>query len=555
MKLQIARSLVLLSLICVPSFLSAQSTYLQQGSKENILLERLEIKAQKDTVLNFSHIKPFNRKWWVNRLEAIQADSIPVSLTPIDRYNIERALLNNLEWVSRGKEQMQSKKSLWNTFFKTPANMIEVDQPDFFLSVNPVLQFQYGRETDNDEAVTLNSRGIVARGLISRRIGFYTYLVETQERGPSFFRSQVETFRAVPGAGFYKPFKTTGYDYFDARGGVNFNIVKNLDFQFGYDRQNLGNGYRSLYLSDASNNYLFANLNLKVWRLNYVAKTMQLTSQYSRGLADSIFPKKYAAIHHISFNAPKWLTIGLFEGIVFGRKNDFEFAYLNPIIFLRPVEQNMGSGDNAFVGVDFKANVAKRLQFYGKVNFDEFNLREIRAGNGWWANKWAMQLGGKYIDAFGIRNLDLQAETNWIRPFTYSHNDTVANYTHYNQPLAHPLMSNVREFIGIARYQPAPKWYIHGKLIAWQQGSDTASRNFGNNIFRDSDTRAGDYGFEFGSAVQRNGINGSLWVSYEWKENFFIEGSVMTRKLTGIDARTTANLGIRWNMHRREYDY
>jgi hypothetical protein len=282
---------------------------------------------------------------------------------------------------------------------------------------------------------------------------------------------------------------------------------------------------------------------------------MQLTSQYSRGVADSIFPKKYVAIHHISFNAPKWLTIGLFEGIVFGRKNDFEFAYLNPIIFLRPVEQNMGSGDNAFVGVDFKANVAKRLQFYGKVNFDEFNLSEIRAGNGWWANKWAMQLGGKYIDAFGIRNLDLQAETNWIRPFTYSHNDTVANYTHYNQPLAHPLMSNVREFIGIVRYQPAPKWYIHGKLIAWQQGSDTASGNFGNNIFRDSDTRAGAYGFEFGSAVPRNGFNGSLWVSYEWKENFFLEGSLMARKLTGIDTRTTANLGIRWNMHRREYDY
>lgn len=542
-------------LLYAPSVASAQSSYFQQGSKENILLERLEIKAQKDTVLNFSHIKPFNRKWWVNRLEAIKADSIPVSITPIDKYNIDRSLMNNLEWVTRGKEELQSKKSLWNTFFKTPANMIEVDQPDFFLSVNPVLQLQYGKETDNDEAVMLNSRGIVARGLISRRIGFYTYLVENQERGPSHFRNQVETYRAVPGAGFYKPFKTNGYDYFDARGGVNFNIAKYIDFQFGYDRQHLGNGYRSLYLSDNTNNYLFANLNLKIWRLNYVAKTMQLTSQYSRGLADSIFPKKYAAIHHISFNAPKWLTLGLFEGIVFSRKNDFEFAYLNPIIFLRPVEQNMGSGDNAFVGVDFKANVAKRFQFYGQLNFDEFNLKEVRAGNGWWANKWALQLGGKYIDAFGVKNLDLQAETNWIRPFTYSHNDTVANYTHYNQPLAHPMLSNVREFIGIARYQPAPKWYLQGRMIAWQQGSDTASRNFGNNIFLDSDTRAGEYGFQFGSAVQRTGFNGSLWVAYEWKENFFIEANLMMRKLTGADARTTANLGIRWNMHRREYDY
>ena len=49
-----------------------------------------------------------------------------------------------------------------------------------------------------------------------------------------------------------------------------------------------------------------------------------------------------------------------------------------------------------------------------------------------------MQFGGKYIDAIGVKNLDLQAEINIIRPFTYSHNDTIANYTHYNQPLAHP---------------------------------------------------------------------------------------------------------------------
>jgi hypothetical protein len=553
MKLHYIRLFIILLL--ASEMVSAQSNYIQQGSKEYILLDRLEIKAQKDTVLNFSYIKPFNRKWWVNRLEAIRADSIPVNLTSIDKYNIQRALLNNLEWVTTDKEEFQSKKSLWNTFYKTPANMVEVDQKDFYLSVNPVLQLFYGGETDFDDPIMLNARGIVARGMVGRKVGFYTYLVENQERGPQQYRDFVAKYRAVPGAGFYKSFKTTGYDYFDARGGVNFNIAKYIDFQFGYDKQFLGNGYRSMFLSDFTNNYLYMNLNLRVWRLNYVAKTMQLTSQYERGSSDSIFPKKYAAIHHISFNAPKWLTIGLFEGIVFGRLNDFEFAYLNPIIFLRPVEQNMGSGDNAFVGLDFKANIAKRWQLYGQVNFDEFVLKEMRAGNGWWANKWSLQLGGKYVDAFGVKNLDLQAETNWIRPFTYSHNDSIANYTHYNQPLAHPLLANVQEFIGIARYQPAPKWYVQGKLIAWQQGSDTASKNFGNNIFLDSDTRPGDYGFNFGSAVKKNGMNGSLWVAYEWKENFFIEGNLMMRKFTGSDTRTTASLGIRWNMARREYDY
>ena len=112
------------------------------------------------------------------------------------------------------------------------------------------------KESDNDEMLFVNTRGIVARGLIAHKIGFYTYLADNQERAPTFVQNKINTFRAVPGAGFYKTFKTTGVDYLDGRGGVTFNIAKFVDFQFGYDKQFLGNGYRSLYLSDYANNYL-----------------------------------------------------------------------------------------------------------------------------------------------------------------------------------------------------------------------------------------------------------------------------------------------------------
>ena len=35
---------------------------------------------------------------------------------------------------------------------------------------------------------------------------------------------------------------------------------------------------------------------------------------------DKILDKKYAAIHHLSINATKWLNVGLFDAVVFGRK-------------------------------------------------------------------------------------------------------------------------------------------------------------------------------------------------------------------------------------------
>jgi hypothetical protein len=179
----------------------------------------------------------------------------------------------------------------------------------------------------------------------------------------------------------------------------------------------------------------------------------------------------------------KWLNVGLYEAVVFGRKDHFEFGYLNPIIFYRSIEFQNGSFDNSLAGLDLKANVAKKFQLYGQLVLDEFVLSEITKNRGYWANKWAIQAGVKYIDAFGISNLDLQLEHNRARPFTWSHNDSVANFTHYNQPLAHPLGANFSEYIGIARYQPAPKWLIVAKLIAYTQGRDSSSRSFGSNIF------------------------------------------------------------------------
>jgi len=62
-------------------------------------------------------------------------------------------------------------------------------------------------------------------------------------------------------------------------------------------------------------------------------------------------------------------------------------------------------------------------------------------------------------------------------------------------------------------------------------------------------------GYFFGVAKPVNGVNANLFLAYEWKENFFIETSLLVRKISGSATSTTASLGIRWNMGRREYDY
>ncbi len=103
--------------------------------------------------------------------------------------------------------------------------------------------------------------------------------------------------------------------------------------------------------------------------------------------------------------------------------------------------------------------------------------------NGWWGNKQGFQLGMKYIDLFSVKNLDLQLEANVMRPFVYSHNDSVANYSNYNQPLAHPLGANFDEYIAILRWQPGVKWNTTFKMIYYKQGLDSAGVNFEEQYF------------------------------------------------------------------------
>lgn len=572
--MQIIKSFFKLIFFVCPVSAFAQSTYLNQGAKEYHFIDRLEIKQQTNTNLNFSTLRPFSRKAIIQQAEFLDSarmgykdslgvdrykDMIGLSLTKVDEYNLRSLYMNNSEWVTGPKEDFVSKKPILKTFYKTKVNMLEVNNDNFFLALNPILQIQQGAERGNDDRIFLNTRGVSVRGLIAKRVGFSSVITENQERGPQFFQQRVNELRAVPGVGFYKTFKNTGVDYFDARGYITFNAAKFIDFQLGYDKNFIGNGYRSLFLSDWGNSYLFAKINTKIWKLNYQNIFMELMPQFKKS-GDKLLPRKYAAMHHLSMNVTKWLNVGLFEGVVFGRPDHFDFQYLNPIIFYRHIEGSVGSPDNAVAGLDFKANVAHRLQFYGQFLLDEFVLKQVRNNPTSWVNKFGLQAGVKYIDALGVNNLDLQFETNRVRPFTYSHNDTIANYTHYNQPLAHPLGANLQEFIGIVNYQPAPKWDIYARIIYFKQGLDSNGINFGGNIFRDYTTRITDDGFKVAGGRKATCFNAVLQLSYELKQNLLFDISLLQRNyeiagVTGKSNTTMVTAGLRLNMFKRNYDF
>ena len=232
--MQIIKSLSILLVFICPFIINAQTTYLPEGSKEYQFIDRLEIKQGQNTDINYSTLKPYSRRAIVQEAEYLDSARLGYSNSLTGRMHNKNGpaltlqrlmniiftayLMDNSEWVTGSKESFLSKKPVLKSFYVTKPNLLEVNVKDFFLAVNPVLSYQMSKESSNDENIFYNKRGVTARGVIANRIGFSTTLTDNQERGPLFFQSRVNSFHAVPGVGFYKTFKTTGYDYFDARG-------------------------------------------------------------------------------------------------------------------------------------------------------------------------------------------------------------------------------------------------------------------------------------------------------------------------------------------------
>lgn len=530
-------------------------------------IDRYEIKSGRVVPQVFTSVKPYKRKAIAAFVDSVQLRDNVFS-SSVDLYNYQYLRNDNWEW-SRSEDN-ESKKPVLKHLYKKKSDFLFTDLPEFDIHVNPVLYTSFGHDGQAGESLYLNSRGVEIRGMVDRKIGFYTFLTDNQARLPLYVRDGIAQNPVVPHEGFWKDFKDNGVDYFQARAYIDFDISKHIYMQFGNDKTFIGNGYRSLIFSDYAPPTLFLRTNVKVWKLNYLFQLNRVAADAPGSIGGSgagkrRYPEKFMAFHHASINIGKRFNLGFFESVVFSPKdslnnNTFDLSYLNPVIFYRAIEQQFGSSDNVILGMDFKWMVAKRLSAYGQVVFDEFLLDRLKEGNGWWANKFALQGGLKYIDVLGVNNLDAQLEVNVVRPYTYSHNTQYGSYTNYRQPFAHPLGANFKELIGIVRYQPIPKLNVIAKAIYSEIGRDTTGVNWGSDLLKSNATREQEFGNTIGQGLLTKVTYLDLTASYMLKHNLFIDMKLIRRdsaipQISGTNNTTITSLALRWNIGQRLYDF
>jgi hypothetical protein len=473
--------------------------------------------------------------------------------------------LSQDNWEFSKRKIPESKKPFLKSLYRRPGDFAHYEGEEFGIHLSPVIYLSGGTETDNERNPARLARGLVVRGSVDKKVGFYTYVTTSEVFFPSWVKSYAENNGAVPGEGFWKEYEGDGYSYFSALGHVSFQITKHIEIQAGHDRNFAGEGYRSFQISDFSNPYMFVKFNTKVWKFQLTNLWTQMTADvfYNRGRpTDGRYPQKYFAYNRLGFNVGKNLNLGFFSSIMTDKIN---FNYFNPFIFLRWVEQQGGTPDKVMLGLDAKWIFTPGMELYGQFALDEFVFTEFFEidGEGSKRNKYGAQLGYKYINVLGVNNLDFQFEWNQARPYTFQEKVDYQSYSNWRTPLTHPRGANFREFVGILRYQPLPRLDLNLTGFYQYFGADEdAETNWGGDVLKDrlEGSPTGLFGNFIGQGIENEVVQTNLTASYMLKHNFFVDASHTFRRRTAqdLDAPTSSHylqLAFRWNFVRPDFNF
>jgi hypothetical protein len=466
-------------------------------------------------------------------------------------------------------QRLKRKTKYWFGRKAFNENLVRISGDGYTLGIDPVVNFQLGRDFENNENKYVNSRGFLIQGKLGKGFSFYSTFIENQAILPSYIDNYVDQHLVVPGQGYSRDFGNGGRDYSVAGGEISYSPNKMFNFTLGQGTNFFGEGYRSMLLSDVAYNYPFFRIQTEFWKIKYVNLWGQLRDVRDEISPGNVFAKKYISSHYLSYNISDRWNLSFFETIILADTNQqrgLDPAFLNPIIFYRPVEFSIGSGSgNALLGFASSYKIADGFQAYGQFVLDEFTFSEFFANTGYWANKYGLQIGLKHYNTLGVKGLFTRLEFNHAPHYTYSHKVILANYGHYGQPLAHPWGANFNETLLHVLYT-RDRWEIEARLHIGQIGLDTANSNWGSNIYLSYDTREADYGNTNAQGVRGNLM--FLFLRAAWvvnpASNLKIEAGIQYRNLSTSQPATSpvasgssnyVFFGLRTDLYNRYYDF
>jgi len=437
--------------------------------------------------------------WDTRQHTAVKPLIIDTVMQPLYDSVMNSGIKDRSTWVGR---------KIWNE------HLIDVQGDDFVFYADFIPDFQVGRDfVGSGKSTWLNTRGFQAGGSISNKFFFYTSGYENQGVFADYINDFINERRVVPGQ-MYGKLGAKEQDWTYVSAIVSYSPANHLNFTLAYDKNFIGDGYRSMLLSDISSNHTsfkfngtFGDINISsIW--SYMLEPQERINDDFRRSGSQ---RKWGAFQYADWNVNNRFSVGLFHSLLWGS---------------RKLEQGSDSKEAMQVGLNSKYKLLRNTTVYGQVL-----LNEDMAG----------QIGFRGFDAFGIKELNFLGEYNFANPDSYSNEDLLTSYTNYSQSLAHPFGADFREFVGILNYS-------YSKFDFSLQG------NYGN--YRKNEVNDAAIGQEIKTDLMY--LDGRVSYVFNPKYNLRFEvGGVARRESNDLGNRNTAmlTLGLRASFRNLYYDF
>lgn len=400
-------------------------------------------------------------------------------------------------------------------------HLIQVKSGGFRLSIDPTFRFEIGKDftesavaNDNQAQNNFNSRGFWVKADFGRTVSFQSSFYENQSILPLYLYQYVQAHGVVPGQGRVKEFGKRGLDFAWAQGNVSWTPKRWLNVQFGNGRHFVGNGYRSVLLSDNTFPYPYLKFSALTNNGRFQYTTINAKFQFAGDPADrlptgesseSLFFWKRASFKHLSVNLGP-AQLGLFEATIWRNIDStgvrpFNAMELDPVIGLNTISNGFGGENKQLLGLDAKVRLTDKLFLYGQFALDDPDKQ-----------RYAWQAGMQCFD-FLRRDLHLLLEYNTATPFAYTSSIPRGSYSHYDQPLAHPMGAGFNEAVAMMDYGIKQRFWFRAMASVATSRTDTSATTIsGSDIFATGERTGAD-----SLSVERT--RNWLDLSFAWRIN------------------------------------
>ena len=455
--------------------LTAQVVFVPLSHPIYNYLERLEVKGiVKDLVIS---TKPISRKYVGEILRGIDKDK----LTSVEFNEYEK-------YTSEFSETHNEKGHIFKYNYKYAV-----------MYFDPIFQFDYDINKSNDDNEDENGKrlkgGAKVYGYFADKIGYYFEGANNYEKNNvrelKNWDNQEQGIGELDQGKYYS--QVTAYASLS---------TKYIDFIFGRFSNYWGDGETgTLPLSNKAPSYnqfmikadYFDKIKLTYFHASLFSDELDSTRLYFikwNAGADS-FPRrfyknKYLAAHRLEIIAFDNFSIAFNELAYYGER-DFDWSYLNPIMFYWAAKNYTKDTDNLQIGMDCKWRPLNKVKLYGGFLIDELKIKNIFDKNHH-HNHIAGQIGLYLVEPF-TKNLDFRIEYTALMPWIYTHKVPVNRATNIDYVMGYWTGQNADNLYFCADYRISPflktkiafSRYRKGGLIdVWNQYNDEVAENFLN---------------------------------------------------------------------------